>query len=385
MVAAFRFAAAFLISAAGVNVEVNSVAGVNIESTSAGSAQLIRSTPGQVLPGPSFPGPSKSTDPIVATAKYLQNSFWTVKAVASLLSLNDDNLTLLSLNDDNLTRSSASSSTTRGRCRDYTCPDGMWYTKMDNVEDDWCHADTCDLWDVGRCCRKQSLFERDAETIVSYIICTPLMTFFFAFLYKAMKTTPEVQEDTEADLTDWSSRKFACGEDCNAFCCAFWCPGLRWADSLAMVGLLSYWPAVAAMAFLVTLEPMFPPLTDPVTSVTALACLIGFRLRLKKAFAFKEQREDFPTVCEECLFTCFCYPCSITQEARHVKKAAMVGSQVLVLSKMGSDAPASKAEGDAPASKAEGEESKEEEKNPEATAAEPEAKQEDEAAAPKDE
>jgi len=377
----FGFAAAFFISAAGVNVEVNSVAGVNVvENASAGSAQLIRSTHPQVIPGP-----SSGTDPLMATARYFKNSFWTINALASLLSLDQPvNATVL---NGTLTVSS-----TRGRCRDYTCPDEMWYTKMDNVEDDWCHTDSCDWMDIGRCCRKQSLFERDAATIVTFMVFTPAFTFFFAFLYKKIVTFPQAQADMEADLTDWSSRKFACGEDCGSFCCAFWCPGLRWADSLDMVGLVSYWPAVAVMAFMLTIEPMLPALTDPLTSIIALACLIGYRLRLKRAFGFKDQREDFPTVCEECLFTCWCYPCSISQEARHVKKAALVGSQVLVKTQLNDAAPAGQgdaalaaaAQGDAPPA-AQGETAKEEEKNPEAAAAEPEAKKEDEAAAPKDE
>jgi len=374
MAAAFRlvgFAATLFISAAGVNVEVNSVAGVNIETTSAGSAQLIRST--QVHPSQI---PSNGPDPVMAAAKYFKNRFWTINALANLLSLGHSTNISVNVSDDPST-----SSTSRGRCRDYTCPDDMWYTKRDNVEDDWCATDTCDWMDTGRCCRKQSLFERDVATIVCFIIFTPCLTFFLAALYLQKKTVPAVQADMEADLTDWSSRKFACDEDCNIFCCAFWCPCFRWADTLDMVGLLSYWPAVGIMAFILTVEPMLPALTDPLASIVALFCLLGYRLRLKRAFNFKEQREDFPTVCEECLFTFWCYPCSIAQEARHVKKAALVGSQVLVKTTVNDAAPA--AQGDASGSNEDA--PKEEEKADEATAAEPEAKQGDEAAAPKDE
>eukprot|EP00438_Fugacium_kawagutii_P002856 Skav216264 [mRNA] locus=scaffold1544:3229:11959:- [translate_table: standard] len=57
---------------------------------------------------------------------------------------------------------------------------------------------------------------------------------------------PELNEAapmTKERLTSWSSGPFDCFQDIDTCCWTCWCPGVRWAGTVDMVGLLTFWPA----------------------------------------------------------------------------------------------------------------------------------------------
>mmetsp|Transcript_78018 Transcript_78018/g.129178 ORF Transcript_78018/g.129178 Transcript_78018/m.129178 type:complete len:327 (+) Transcript_78018:57-1037(+) len=146
-----------------------------------------------------------------------------------------------------------------------------------------------------------------------------------AVIYRCKKRWPEVEtaQGREEDLKEWSSGHFDCLSEpaiCCASCC---CPCIRWADTMDMANIVAFWPA--AFVFLFLLVSNF---WVPAFMLINIALLTYGRQMLRKGFGMKEQTTA-RSLCGDCLYVSFCTPCAITQEARHVEKAAKVGHPLL--------------------------------------------------------
>ncbi|CAK8986041.1 unnamed protein product [Durusdinium trenchii] len=90
------------------------------------------------------------------------------------------------------------------------------------------------------------------------IILATLMT-AAALTFRYMAKWPEVDESMmpKEKLSSWSSGPFDCFEDMNICCWTCWCPGVRWAGNMDMMGFLKFWPAFFLFLFF-DLMPAIP-------------------------------------------------------------------------------------------------------------------------------
>lgn len=145
-----------------------------------------------------------------------------------------------------------------------------------------------------------------------------------AVIYRCKKRWPEVETaGSEEQLKEWSSGHFDCLSEpaiCCASCC---CPCIRWADTMDMANIVAFWPAALVFLFL-----MVSNFWVPAFMLINIALLTYGRQMLRKGFGMKEQTTA-RSLCGDCLYVSFCTPCAITQEARHVEKAAKVGHSLV--------------------------------------------------------
>mmetsp|Transcript_19779 Transcript_19779/g.24393 ORF Transcript_19779/g.24393 Transcript_19779/m.24393 type:complete len:306 (-) Transcript_19779:58-975(-) len=143
-----------------------------------------------------------------------------------------------------------------------------------------------------------------------------------AIVNRFTKQAPQIQSPTAGsetlDLKDWSSGHWDCCSEpaicCNALCCCC----VRWADTMDMAHINSFWPAL--FVFL-----LFAVLTCwcPYFWIGNIVLFIHGRQALREGFGMKQQG-NFSSLFGDCLFVSFCNPCALTQEARHVEKAIEV-------------------------------------------------------------
>lgn len=153
---------------------------------------------------------------------------------------------------------------------------------------------------------------------------TVVMGLLAAVIYRCKKRWPEVETaGSEEQLKEWSSGHFDCLSD-SAICCASCCcPCIRWADTMDMANIVAFWPAALVFLFL-----MVSNFWVPAFMLINIALLTYGRQMLRKGFGMKEQTTA-RSLCGDCLYVSFCTPCAITQEARHVEKAAKVGHSLV--------------------------------------------------------
>lgn len=154
-------------------------------------------------------------------------------------------------------------------------------------------------------------------------LVTVVVGFVAAVIYRCTKRWPAPEMATETDLQVWSSGHFDCLAEPMLCCMACCCPCIRWADTMDMANVIGFWPAAAVFLFLIASNFWLPAFV-----IINIALLIYGRQMLRKGFAMKEQTTA-RSLCGDCLYVSFCTPCAITQEARHVEKAAKVKHPLL--------------------------------------------------------
>lgn len=178
---------------------------------------------------------------------------------------------------------------------------------------------------VGLHALEKKLSRRKLEDVASKIL--PIIKDFclgygsaaivVAILYKVLRSWPEGDPTSaEKDLSKWSSGPFECCDDISTCCCACWCPEIRWAENLSMVGLLNFWAAFALFLLFSLLSGILP-------FMWVVICAVGvyYRQTLRQRFKMEGQGEC-STYMGDCLLYCCCTCCAIAQEARHLEAAA---------------------------------------------------------------
>jgi len=106
----------------------------------------------------------------------------------------------------------------------------------------------------------------------------------------------------------------ACGRDCEICFCAFFCLGIRWADTLGQRKLrfgVSFW---LFLGFHVLAHGL-SVLTLGISSFAYFVVAVYFRQRIRNAFGLKR---GLATVFQDVLTWMCCFPCAVAQEAREV-------------------------------------------------------------------
>lgn len=151
-----------------------------------------------------------------------------------------------------------------------------------------------------------------------------------AFVYMRNKVDPRQPPldglDHEAyllDKNDWRFGLFDCFRTppiCMLSCC---CPTIRWADTMRMAGILSFYTGVVVMTVLTSLGP----LAGGLTMLIGVCIAVHQRQRIRRLFGMPAGNAS--TYCQDCcVYTC-CSVCAIVQEARQVEEAYAVNHPVV--------------------------------------------------------
>lgn len=131
----------------------------------------------------------------------------------------------------------------------------------------------------------------------------------------------EEQKEVQDSLKQWHTSWYQCCDDpsiCVWACC---CPCIRWAHTMDMIGFLEYWPACIIFCLLSVMNQ----LTGGVAIGFFFTLLLVFyRQKLRRTFDMEEQSTIMGYLGDFFCY-CFCWPCTIAQEAAHIKYAAERG------------------------------------------------------------
>merc|ERR1719393_1257647 len=100
-------------------------------------------------------------------------------------------------------------------------------------------------------------------------------------------------------------------------CLACCCPSIRWADTMRMAGLYTFWIGVVIFAGLYLLNPY----TAGLTFLMLLVVVTWQRQELRKRFGLQT---GGVTYCVDCLTYLCCMCCAIVQEAQQMEEAYAV-------------------------------------------------------------
>lgn len=166
------------------------------------------------------------------------------------------------------------------------------------------------------------------EIIVSWILLLGV-----AWLYIKYKPDPLIVMDEAAKQHPLD------GEFTHSLFGCFWVPcmslfvltgcgqGIRWADTVRMLGALSFTSALITFGVVcdlgtICLELLPEGVSLPLCLLLVLPMFIYFRQELRKAFNMKTGPA---AIALDCLSYTFCMPCAIVQDARQVEEAKILG------------------------------------------------------------
>lgn len=139
-----------------------------------------------------------------------------------------------------------------------------------------------------------------------------------ACFYRHHKRFPQaISSRPEQDFKEWSSGPFDVFQDCSVCCWAVWCPCIRWADNMDMMGFVSFWVALLIFCGVILLNTV--PGGILLWFVASLLWM-SYRQQLRKKFDMPHS--NFSTYAGDWALYCCCWPCTIAQEARHIEEAA---------------------------------------------------------------
>lgn len=125
-------------------------------------------------------------------------------------------------------------------------------------------------------------------------------------------------------LKDWTQGPFACTHSPETCMWGFFCPSIRWADTISITGGLTFWFAFAV----VTLIAAVGIVTGEVLLWLAVTIVCtAFRQQLRQKFGM---RSGGKTILEDFVLYCCCPCCVVVQEAQHADEALRVGHPVAI-------------------------------------------------------
>jgi len=159
----------------------------------------------------------------------------------------------------------------------------------------------------------------------------PVAVLVLAVAFYRRKTkqvvVPDLREDDGEKAETFESFRDTichCFSDWNTCLWSFFCPCVRWAENQSAVGTVGFWAAVALILVLCGL--------DAVLGVAAWIAIALVQMLFRQLFRRAFKMEEAGTCCsffKDFLAYCFCGPCTIAQEARHVEAAASAGHEAV--------------------------------------------------------
>jgi len=152
--------------------------------------------------------------------------------------------------------------------------------------------------------------------IMSSVIWCTLVT-LAACVYRSQKSFPQaISSRSKQDFNDWTSGPFDIHSDLKVCCWSCWCPCIRWADNMDMLGILGFWVGLLLFCGLIILTTVPGGLF-----LWLVAVLLWMSFRQQLRLKFDMEQSTVRTFLGDCALYCCCWPCAIAQEARHIEEA----------------------------------------------------------------
>lgn len=175
-------------------------------------------------------------------------------------------------------------------------------------------------------------FTHAASFLISSLISVALLA-FLAILYGRFKPTPNYASVSTERLSwgiaevpgqgTWRFGLFSCFYAHPAMVCvACCCPSIRWADTMRMAGVYTFWMGFLIFAGLSLLAPV----TFGLSGLALLVLATWKRRHLRRLF---NMSTDYSTVALDCCTYLCCTCCAIVQEAQQLEEAYAVKHSVL--------------------------------------------------------
>lgn len=149
-----------------------------------------------------------------------------------------------------------------------------------------------------------------------------------AFIYASFwhrGKIPRFDQNSSLDPeATFNSSHFGCLSEPNSCLCAFVFPAVQWADTMHMAGILSFWLAFWLMAVC-----QLPALLFGAFGFVLVAPLVFYRQRLREKLGVASGNETYVT---DCFYATFCSCCLISQEARVINEAYVIGHSLVPVS-----------------------------------------------------
>jgi len=157
----------------------------------------------------------------------------------------------------------------------------------------------------------------------SAIWCT--LVVLAACVYRSQKSFPQaVSSRSTQEFEDWTSGPFDFCTDAKVGCWSCWCPCIRWADNMDMLGIVSFWVGLLLFCGLIMLTTIPGGLL-----LWLVATLLWMSFRQQLRLKFDMEKSTFRTFIGDCALYCCCWPCAIAQEARHIEEACRAAHPAL--------------------------------------------------------
>lgn len=159
--------------------------------------------------------------------------------------------------------------------------------------------------------------------VSSAIWCT--LVVLAACVYRSQKQFPQaVSSRSTKDFDDWTSGPFDFCTDAKVGCWSCWCPCIRWADNMDMLGIVSFWVGLLLFCGLIMLTTIPGGLL-----LWLVAVLLWMSFRQQTRLKFDMEKSTLRTLIGDCALYCCCWPCAIAQEARHIEEACRAAHPAL--------------------------------------------------------
>mmetsp|Transcript_77049 Transcript_77049/g.135903 ORF Transcript_77049/g.135903 Transcript_77049/m.135903 type:complete len:320 (+) Transcript_77049:103-1062(+) len=178
-------------------------------------------------------------------------------------------------------------------------------------------------------------FQDDSNRAKAFIAVLVDFVFYMVAVdaFASMKVWPAVREESNpGDLESWSSSLFCSTfDDMTIFWWSLMCPMIQHADSMQMIGKMRF--TNGAILFGSLWFGTFAYLPQTLVSLFFFLLLLTFcRQRNRKIFNIQGYGNAGYILADFFIVSC-CMPCAISQEARHIKAAAIVGHEAVQVRK----------------------------------------------------
>lgn len=160
---------------------------------------------------------------------------------------------------------------------------------------------------------------------MSCLIYVILGLLVWSCCYPGLPTKSASLQDLEAPETILQDGHFQCHRSPEICLCALVCPGIRWADTMALMGLLKISVGMSAYFFCGLMNGFV--YTSVVYGPFTLMLVVYYRQKLRQKFGLDYATRG--TCAIDCLYLLFCPWCAIAQEARVVTQHLQTGRSLV--------------------------------------------------------
>lgn len=169
----------------------------------------------------------------------------------------------------------------------------------------------------------KAVFKHHFWTVLVVGTLTFIFTLIAAYIYQRQKKDPEpTRRGMAMDRDEFTFGICSCFEVpalSLLTCCCF---SIRWADTMRMASLLSFWVGVVV----ITLLELINSFTGGLAACVAWGIVVFYRQKLRKEFGLEQGTAK--SVCLDCCGYCWIPCCMAVQEARQLEEAYAVGHPI---------------------------------------------------------